>query len=80
MSEEQFEAPLSQWESQRAYSREIFQALKDRETPDKKLRVYPFVCKDVRGSGIGLAYSFVRTGNSLSARLSRLAQSLGFIE
>ena len=61
MSEEQFEAPLSQWESQRAYSREIFLSLQDRETPTKKLVIFPIdiKSKDPRGSGTGLAYKFV---------------------
>lgn len=61
MSDE-FNAPLSQWESQRTYSREIFQALKDQETPTKKLVIFPIdiQSKDVRGSGVGLAYKFVR--------------------
>jgi len=82
MVEEQLEAPVNSWESQRTYSREIFEALKERETQDKKLVIYPITIqdKDPRGSGIGLAYKFVRTGNGFGARLSRWFQSLGVIE
>lgn len=62
MTENQFhvETAANSWESQRAYSKEIFEALKAAETPYKKLVIYPFVCKDVRGSGTGLAYKYVR--------------------
>ncbi len=69
-------------EAQRSYSREIFQALKERETPDKKLVIFPIdiKSKDERGSGTGLAYKYVRTGKSIGARLSRLFQSMGFVE
>lgn len=58
---EELNAPMSQWEAQRAYSREIFQSLKDRETPTKKLVIFPIdiKSKDPRGSGTGLAYKFV---------------------
>ena len=73
---------LSHWESQRAWSKDVFQSLQARETPDKRLKIYQFNCKDKdpRGSGVGLAYAFVRTGNSPMAIISRWFQSLGFIE
>lgn len=63
----------SQFESQRSYSQEIFQSLKDQETPNKKLVIFPITIKDKdpRGSGIGLAYKFVSTKSGLFGWLSR---------
>lgn len=70
------------WTAQRAYSKEIHEALLERQTPGKKLVIFPINIqdKDPRGSGIGLAYKFVRTGNSIGAKFSRLFQSMGIIE
>lgn len=70
------------WTAQRSYSREIYESLLERQTPDKKLVIFPITIqdKDPRGSGIGLAYKFERTGGSIGARFSRLMQSMGVIE
>ena len=50
------------WTSQREYSRSIYESLLEKQTPDKKLVIYPFTVQSLKGGGTGLAYKYVSTG------------------